>query len=88
MGFVSMLLLSYYRPLIRTAAYYWWPMYISGQGLLPARLRGYQAAHCEAIAWATLATLVSFYLVLSHYNKSKQSDTVTTAQANIATAAR
>lgn len=53
-----------------------------GQDLLRARLRGYQASYYGAVAWAVLATLISSYLVFSHYNKSKQSgDTVADAQA-------
>jgi hypothetical protein len=57
-----------------------------GQVLLQARLRGYQASYYGAIAWAVLATMISSYMVLSHFKKSKQSETAatqgTTATAN------
>jgi len=57
-----------------------------GQGLLAARLRGYQASYYGAIAWAVLATMISSYLVFNHYNKkSERSDTVATAQSTAAT---
>lgn len=46
-----------------------------GQDLLQARLRGYQASYYGAIAWAMLATIISSYMVLSHYKKPKQSGT-------------
>lgn len=55
-----------------------------GQDLLPARLRGYQASYYGAIAWAALATLISSYLVFSHYHNSNKSVTVVAAQATTA----
>lgn len=57
-----------------------------GQGLLAARLRGYQASYYGAIAWAALATIMSSFLVFSHYSKkSKRSDSAATAQSTAAT---
>ncbi|PQE13799.1 aminotriazole resistance protein [Rutstroemia sp. NJR-2017a BVV2] len=57
-----------------------------GQNLLHARMRGYQAAYCGAIAWAVLATLISSYMVFRQYKKSKQSDAVAAPEVTTATA--
>jgi len=57
-----------------------------GQDLLQARLHGYQAAYYGAIAWAVLATMISSYMVFSHYRSSEQSGTAPAAQATVVTA--
>ncbi|KAG8156743.1 hypothetical protein KVR01_013348 [Diaporthe batatas] len=52
-----------------------------GQGLLAARLRGYQASYYGAIAWAVLATVISSYMAFSHYNKKSERSDATVATA-------
>ncbi|KAH6654888.1 aminotriazole resistance protein [Truncatella angustata] len=51
-----------------------------GQDSLAARLRGYQASYYGAIAWAVLATLISIYVVISGYRKSKQSEKISATE--------
>jgi len=52
-----------------------------GQKLLQARVRGYKASYYGAIAWAVLAALISTYMVLNNYKKSKKPEEIQTAAA-------